>query len=44
MDEFIKQIKVVSEMLVKEYGVKEIDVTISERLDGEKEIYVRLEV
>lgn len=44
MNEFIKQIKVASEMLIKEYNVKEIDICISERLDGEKEISVNIEV
>lgn len=44
MNEFIKQIKVASEMLVKEYGVKDIYVDIAEKLNGEKEINITLEV
>lgn len=44
MLELIKQIKSASEVLAKEYDIKYIDITISEKLSGEKEVSVSVEV
>lgn len=44
MNDLLKSIKIATERLVKEYKVKDVYITISETLDGKKEISVTVEV